>query len=168
MVWSPTILMFLPHITSAQWLPTPAILDSHCKGPFLEDVLETAHPPRELLMEWHLRAWVGSGHVTYVVIVYGYVTTYSVSKYYVVMWPVLIMLVMCDHTHTAIMCSSLTAPVNGMISYAPDMTAPFAYQTTATYSCNSGFAPTGGDTVRTCEQSQADGVWSGFAPTCQG
>ena len=70
---------------------------------------------------------------------------------------------------TAVKCSSLVAPTNGMITYATDTTAPFDYQTTATYSCISGFGLSGGDRVRTCVSSSAGpGEWSGIEPTCEG
>lgn len=54
-------------------------------------------------------------------------------------------------------CGALMAPTNGMVT-APTTTLG----STATYSCSSGFVLMGGRT-RTC---QADGAWSGSAPTC--
>ena len=62
------------------------------------------------------------------------------------------------------MCPLLDALVNGQIMYDPDMTAPFDFGTTATYSCDSGYGLSGGTSVRTCESEG----WSGSAPTCQG
>ncbi len=71
--------------------------------------------------------------------------------------------------HPALTCASLTAPNNGMITYATDTTAPFDYQTTATYSCNPGYGLSGGDTVRTCTGlADSSGEWTGTAPTCEG
>ena len=58
-----------------------------------------------------------------------------------------------------------------MITYASDTTAPFDYQTTATYSCDSGLGLTSGDVVRSCvfsRTSSIGGDWSGTAPTCEG
>lgn len=54
-------------------------------------------------------------------------------------------------------CGALTNPANGMVS-APVTT----YNSTATYSCITGYGPSG-STTRTC---QANGTWSGTAPTC--
>jgi CUB/sushi domain-containing protein len=54
-------------------------------------------------------------------------------------------------------CGGLTAPANGGVS-APVTT----FGSTATYSCMMGYGPSGSAT-RTC---QADGTWSGTAPTC--
>ena len=63
----------------------------------------------------------------------------------------------------------MTAPTNGIITYAADTTSPFDYQTTASYSCDTGFGLSGGDSVRTCVSSSAGpGEWSGTAPTCEG
>ena len=68
-----------------------------------------------------------------------------------------------------IVCNSLLALANGMITYATDTNAPFDYQTTASYSCSSGYGLSGGDRVRTCVGSSAEpGEWSGTAPTCEG
>src|SRR5260370_86042 len=54
-------------------------------------------------------------------------------------------------------CGPLQAPKNGSVS-APQTT----FGATATYSCGSGFGPSGSAT-RTC---QLDGTWSGVDPTC--
>ena len=63
------------------------------------------------------------------------------------------------------MCPDLPDPVNGMITFATDTTAEFDFMTTATYSCDSGYALVGMDTVRTCVGEEE---WSGTAPTCEG
>ena len=66
-------------------------------------------------------------------------------------------------------CSSLASLLNGDIAYAPDTTAPFDPETTATYRCNNGFGLSGGDRVRTCSSAPlGGGVWSGIALTCDG
>ena len=58
--------------------------------------------------------------------------------------------------------------MNGLITYATDLTDPFDYQTTATYSCSSSYGLSGGDRVRTCVGSSAGpGEWSGTAPVCE-
>ena len=64
----------------------------------------------------------------------------------------------------AAMCPALDAPVNGQIMYDSDMTAPFDFETTATYICDAGYG-LGGDTfVRTCDSAG----WSESAPIiCQ-
>ena len=61
---------------------------------------------------------------------------------------------------TAVDCGSLTDPDNGSVT----LTAGTTVEQTATYSCNTGYNLLG-DSTRTC---QANGVWSGSAPTCQG
>ena len=61
---------------------------------------------------------------------------------------------------TAVDCGNLTDPANGQV----DHTAGTTFRQTATYSCNTGYGLVG-DSNRTC---QANGVWSGSAPTCQG
>jgi CUB/sushi domain-containing protein len=64
-----------------------------------------------------------------------------------------------DGTSCALVdCGVLTSQSNGSVS-APNGTT---YNETATYSCDSGYALPGSAT-RTC---QADGTWSGSAPTC--
>ena len=60
---------------------------------------------------------------------------------------------------TVVDCSALTDPLNGQVSH----TAGTTFGQTATYSCNTGYNLVG-DSTRTCE---ADGMWSGSAPTCQ-
>ncbi len=70
--------------------------------------------------------------------------------------------------HTAITCSRLTNPSNGVITYTTDITSPFDYQTNATYDCDFGFRQAVGDIVRTCVGSTAGGVWSGVAVICEG
>ncbi len=70
----------------------------------------------------------------------------------------------------AIMCPSLFPPPNGMITYSPDNTFPYAYQTMATYSCVLGYGIIGQTMARTCiESALGGGEWSdGADPTCQG
>ena len=59
--------------------------------------------------------------------------------------------------------------MNGFITYSPDTTIPYNYQTMVTYGCNSGYGLLGGDTVRICvESSLREGEWSGTTPTCEG
>ncbi len=61
-------------------------------------------------------------------------------------------------------CSDLPSLANGDIDYggagSPDSRP---VNTVATYTCVTGYTLPGGST-RTC---RSDGVWSGFAPTCQ-
>ncbi len=67
-----------------------------------------------------------------------------------------------------VMCTSLPAPDNGEIQYSPDTTAPFDYETIATYSCNDGFGPVG-VTERLCGGDDPNaGEWSGNGATCDG
>ena len=66
------------------------------------------------------------------------------------------------------MCTSLGTPTNGLISYGPDTTSPYNYQTVATYSCNTGYGLFGDDTSRQCVSSTpGDAGWNGAAPTCE-
>ncbi len=74
-----------------------------------------------------------------------------------------------NHPYTAITCSGLSDPTNGMVTFTLDTVSPFDYQTTATYSCNIGFGLTSGDSVRMClGSSEGPGEWSGTAPFCEG
>ena len=57
-------------------------------------------------------------------------------------------------------CGSLPDPANGQVNH----TAGTTVGQTATYSCNIGYNLVG-DRTRTC---QAEGSWSGSAPTCEG
>lgn len=61
-------------------------------------------------------------------------------------------------TATAVACDALTDPAHGDVA----VTNSGNFPSTATYSCDVGYALNGGDT-RTCA---ADGTWSGTAPTC--
>ncbi|MGC4118128.1 MAG: hypothetical protein QM765_26975 [Myxococcales bacterium] len=63
-----------------------------------------------------------------------------------------------DTCSDAVTCSGATAPAHGSVS-----TATAAFGATVTYSCDLGYALTGTAT-RTC---QADGTFSGSAPTCE-
>ena len=67
-----------------------------------------------------------------------------------------------------IMCSSLSAPLNGSITFVVDTTPTFDFMTAAMYKCDSGFALSGGDEVRICKEGPMEGVgeWSGTEPTC--
>ena len=66
------------------------------------------------------------------------------------------------------MCPTLIPPDNAMITYTPDNTAPFIYQTSAVYSCNDGYGLSVA-TTRTCVASDlGGGMWNGTAPTCTG
>ncbi len=67
------------------------------------------------------------------------------------------------------MCFSLPVPDNGAIIFANDTISPFDYETTATYSCSTGFALVNGARVRTCVgSSTGPGEWSGAGPFCEG
>ena len=64
---------------------------------------------------------------------------------------------------TAIMCPGLPLLVNGVISYSDTL----AFGAMATYTCDTGYGLSG-DMTRSCggDGSSTNGVWSGFAPTC--
>ena len=67
------------------------------------------------------------------------------------------------------MCPLLSDPGNGVITYSEDSSPSLGFMETATYSCNTGFGLSGGDTVRTCVGAAgSSGEWTGTAPTCQG
>ena len=61
---------------------------------------------------------------------------------------------------TAVDCGNLNDPANGQVNH----TAGTTFRQTATYSCSTGYNLVG-DSIRTC---QAEGEWSGSAPTCLG
>ena len=74
----------------------------------------------------------------------------------------------CYQFPTAIECSSLPFPTNGLISYGTDATSPYDYLTVATYSCSAGYGLIGGSRMRQCvSASSGDSGWSGTAPTCE-
>ena len=56
-------------------------------------------------------------------------------------------------------CGQLPDPTNGLVTLTGAVLG-----STATYSCDTGFNLVG-STLRTC---QANGLWSGSAPTCEG
>ena len=64
-----------------------------------------------------------------------------------------------NRSFIAIDCGALGNPANGVVSKSNT-----TYNSTATYSCNTGYTLTG-DKIRTCLES---GFWSGSAPTCTG
>ena len=61
---------------------------------------------------------------------------------------------------TAVDCGTLTDPANGWVT----LTVGTSLGQVATYNCNTGYNLVG-DSTRTC---QAEGNWSGSAPTCEG
>ena len=71
-----------------------------------------------------------------------------------------------------ITCEELAPPLNGVIAYSEDTTAPFNVLTMATYACNSGYRLEGGSTERTCvrsdDSSSRMGIWTGASPSCEG
>ena len=68
----------------------------------------------------------------------------------------------------AITCSTVSSINNGRVVYSTDSTLTSG--TTVTYSCNEGYALSGGDAVRTCQGNGFSpfGFWSGGAPSCRG
>ena len=66
------------------------------------------------------------------------------------------------------MCPVLFAPENGVVTYSEGSGSSLGLMETATYSCNTGFGLSSGDTVRTCVGAAgSSGEWTGTAPTCQ-
>ena len=72
-------------------------------------------------------------------------------------------------TVSTAVCPELPAIINGMISYSPDMMAPYSVDTVATYTCNDGYVLTGGIEMRTCRDNGdgTGGSFDGTAPTCE-
>lgn len=70
----------------------------------------------------------------------------------------------------AIMCGDIPDPVNGQIVFVPDVVAPFAHQTMATYSCSSELMLEDGINPRVCEGDGSTNVgeWSGAHLQCIG
>ena len=58
--------------------------------------------------------------------------------------------------------------MNGTISFPSGTTAPYDYETTATYQCNRGHVLTNGNRVRTSsgDGSSPTGQWDSTAPQC--
>ena len=69
------------------------------------------------------------------------------------------------------MCRSLTAPLNGSVTYnsTVDANDSYPFKSMATYSCDTGFALIGNNT-RTCTGggNSTTGAFNGVAPACQG
>ena len=61
--------------------------------------------------------------------------------------------------HTAIVCPPIYAPNNGNFSLS-DRTC---YRSEAVYTCNEGYILSGGDMIRTCQDTM---LWSGREPCC--
>ena len=55
-------------------------------------------------------------------------------------------------------CPALPNPANGQV-----LTTDTVYQSTAIYSCDTGYTLSGGQSTRTC---QDNGQWNGSAPEC--
>ena len=70
-----------------------------------------------------------------------------------------IRVILCASVFLAVRCPDLRRLSHGSVTHPRHPT----YQDEATYSCNSGYGLAGRDT-RVC---QADGSWSGVAPTCK-
>ena len=70
---------------------------------------------------------------------------------------------------SAISCSVLSSILNGVIEYSMDVTDPFDYGTTATYTCNDGFFLES-NSERICggDGSTVTGSWEGMTPVCTG
>ncbi len=69
---------------------------------------------------------------------------------------------------TAIMCSSLSSISNGVVTYSPDNTDPFAFGTIATYTCNNGFYLQGLFFAQVCGGNPLIEDWNGSPPSCPG
>ncbi len=75
----------------------------------------------------------------------------------------------CCYMHIAVICDPLSNPTNGLITYSPDTTPPYEFETMASYRCNEGFGLTVGDTTRICVNSvTVSEQWSGIEPECAG
>ena len=67
------------------------------------------------------------------------------------------------------MCRSLTAPLNGSVTYSSNENDSFPFNSVATYNCDTGFSLVG-NSNRTCtgDGSSIIGAFNGVVPTCQG
>ena len=63
------------------------------------------------------------------------------------------------HSPTVVDCLSLPDPSNGAVMFNTT-----TFESTATYSCDSGYSRNGSET-RMCG---SDGMWTPVAPTCDG
>lgn len=77
--------------------------------------------------------------------------------------PVTLILALC---HAVITCSSPPRISNGR--HDGEGVEKFAYNSTVTYSCDSGFQLIGNVSIRCTRAENARGVWSGAVPQCKG
>ena len=67
---------------------------------------------------------------------------------------------------SAVECSSLSSPLNGVVELTETMSGEFTVAV-ATYRCNEGFLLSSRDRVRICTASRG-GKWTGIEPMCEG
>ncbi|KAK2192695.1 hypothetical protein NP493_25g07004 [Ridgeia piscesae] len=60
--------------------------------------------------------------------------------------------------------TEITCPLPELPPMATYNVTSLTYMSEVTYSCRSGYVISGGDEVRTCEET---GTWTGVAPTCK-
>ena len=58
------------------------------------------------------------------------------------------------------MCEALPPIANGRVT---ELDSSLGVGSIATYTCDNGYSPTGGDTQRVCTEN---GVWTGQEPSC--
>ena len=76
-----------------------------------------------------------------------------------------VQLFLISFSFTALRCPGLPLFPNGaIITYGPDMIAPYDVDTVATHTCNEGFVLVAGSETRVCLLA---GRWSGLARVCQ-
>ncbi len=73
--------------------------------------------------------------------------------------------------HAAITCPALLFPNNGSIDFggaSPDENSTYAFNTVATYNCDTGFSLVG-DQTRTCtgDGNSTTGAFNGLPTTCK-
>ncbi len=158
MEWSATVQTLLLRLTWEQLLYTHATLGSFLRVTWWDRVVGVRPVSLEPGMEL-----IRAVQVLTILSFFAVQLKYNIAilyKFHCVNW----------YFHAAITCSRLTDPSNGVITYTTDTTAPFNYQTTATYSCDNGFRLSAvGNTIRNCVGSTAGpGEWSGAAPFCEG
>ncbi len=75
-----------------------------------------------------------------------------------------------NYNIAVIVCQDIPNPTHGRINFYPDELAFFDFLTNATYVCDFGYGLRGNTVVRQCNVGGvgAFGIWTGFAPTCEG